>query len=124
MGRGGDLSASIASPIRRGNIHFSGERRAPFKLVLTHLACVHAPTPWMQAIYMGAVPIVQRGQLDPLYEGMPVLFVDDYKQVSSQLLEDYAAKQHSQRNSTHKAWTIYWKHKVDEQKLLLRGMTA
>jgi hypothetical protein len=62
----------------------------------------------LQAIYLGAVPIIQRSKLDWLYEGLPVLMVDDFADVTTSLLESYAAERSSIHYNTERAWAIYW----------------
>ena len=62
----------------------------------------------LQAIYLGAMPIIQRSPLDWLYEGLPVLMVDDFADVTSSLLEKYAATKSSIHYNTERAWAIYW----------------
>lgn len=79
----------------------------------------------LQAIYLGAVPIIQRSPLDLLYEGLPVLFVDDFSKVNSSLLESYAAKRSvNAQYDTAKAWSIYWHRELQHRQHLLCGRQA
>lgn len=42
-----------------------------------------------ESIILGSVPIVRSSTLDGLYEGMPVLIVDDWKDITKEVLENY-----------------------------------
>jgi hypothetical protein len=71
-------------------------------------------------VYLGAVPIIQKSDLDWLYEGLPVLMVDDFSMVNSSLLESYASSRAPQYN-TERAWAVYWAGELQHRKQLLCG---
>jgi hypothetical protein len=77
----------------------------------------------LQAIYLGAVPIIQKGPLDYLYEGLPVLLVDDYSKVTTIILADYEAKRAAHYN-TERAWAIYWYEEFKHRQRLIRAAAA
>jgi hypothetical protein len=41
-----------------------------------------------EALWMGAIPIVKSSSLDPLFAGLPVLIVNDWKKVTQEFLEE------------------------------------
>jgi hypothetical protein len=69
-------------------------------------------------MYLGAVPIIQKSDLDWLYEGLPVLLVDNFNMVNSSLLESYASSRASYYN-IERAWAVYWQRELQRRKLLL-----
>jgi hypothetical protein len=79
----------------------------------------------LQSIYLGAVPIIKRGPLDGLYEGLPVLLVDDFSMVNSSLLESFAtARDPTAHHNTEKAWAVFWHQELQQRKWLLCGIAA
>lgn len=40
-----------------------------------------------ESLLMGAIPIIQRSTLDPLFEDLPVLLIDDWNEISQKFLE-------------------------------------
>jgi hypothetical protein len=42
-----------------------------------------------EAIILGCIPIVKKSRLDPMYEGLPVLIVNDWSDVTQDLLDNY-----------------------------------
>lgn len=66
------------------------------------------------------MPIIQRSPLDWLYEGLPVLLVDDFSMVNSSLLESYASSRAAHYN-TERAWAFYWNRELQHRKQLLCG---
>jgi hypothetical protein len=42
-----------------------------------------------EAIILGCIPIVKKSGLDPMYEGLPVLIVNDWSDVTQDLLDNY-----------------------------------
>jgi hypothetical protein len=79
----------------------------------------------LQAIYLGAVPIIQRSKLDWLYEGLPVLMVDDFADVTTSLLESYAAtRSQATHYNTDRAWAIYWHKELQHRQRTLCNRAA
>lgn len=52
-----------------------------------------------EALALGCIPILKRSSIAPLFEGLPVLFVDDWDELTKDLLEKTVAdlKHHSER---------------------------
>jgi len=44
-----------------------------------------------ESLVLGNIPIVKRSSLDPLYEGLPVVIIDDWREVTPQNLERWLA---------------------------------
>lgn len=70
------------------------------------------------------MPIIQRSKLDWLYEGLPVLMVDDFANVTSSLLENYAATSSSIHYNTERAWAIYWHQELQRMQRTLCNRAA
>jgi hypothetical protein len=89
-------------------------------LLARHFEATHCFA--LQAIWLGAVPIIQRSPLDWLYEGMPVLMVDNFSMVNSSLLESYAAARNgTAHHNTERAWAVYWHQELQQRQRLLCG---
>lgn len=48
-----------------------------------------------EALVLGSIPIVQRSPLDPLYEGLPVVILDDWREITANNLQHWHAELHS-----------------------------
>lgn len=68
---------------------------------------------------MGTVPIIQRGPLDSLFEDMPVILVNDFKDVTIDLLLNFRAS----AESTKKAWALYWHEVINTASALSKRRT-
>lgn len=66
------------------------------------------------------MPIIQKDPLDYLYEGLPVLMVDDYSNVTTSLLAKYGAERAAHYN-TERAWAIYWYQEIKHRQRLIRA---
>lgn len=68
-----------------------------------------------EMLAIGVIPIVKRSNLDPLFVDLPVMLVDDWKQVTRTKLEDYWNKHGSriQEEEIPEALTMrYWAERV------------
>lgn len=61
-----------------------------------------------EALYLGAIPIVKTSTLDKLYEGLPVLIVNDWHEVTEELLEHQYQQMLSQTYTMQKLYIHYW----------------
>jgi hypothetical protein len=61
-----------------------------------------------EALYMGAIPIMLHSTQDSMYEDLPVLIVDDYKQVNPQMLERAMFDIHKKSYNFEKLYAPYW----------------
>lgn len=63
-----------------------------------------------EALACGAIPIVKKSFLAPLYEGLPILQVESFEEITPDLLENFVPDV----SRLEKLTTSYWKAKVNE----------
>lgn len=65
-----------------------------------------------EALYAGAIPIVRRSFLDPLFEDLPVLIIDDWEEITEEFLcakyEEIQARSYDWRKLSPE----YWEEKI------------
>lgn len=61
-----------------------------------------------EALYCGAIPVVIRSPIDPLYEDLPVLIVENWNQVNEELLNQKFDVFSSQEHKQQKLYLDYW----------------
>lgn len=70
-----------------------------------------------EALYMGAYPVVKSSTLDPLYEGLPVIIVDDWYDVT----EDFLLKKNEEMERKEFSWeklnAQYWFKRINAYKI-------
>ncbi len=65
-----------------------------------------------EALYLGSIPIVRASSIDPVYEGLPVLVVKEWSEVSEELLNN------AKREMGKKSWQMerlsidYWMKQI------------
>jgi hypothetical protein len=69
-----------------------------------------------EALLMGAIPIVTHSMLDPLFETLPVLIVNDWTQVTESFLTKKYEEMHKRSYTMEQIWFEYWKKRVYECK--------
>lgn len=70
-----------------------------------------------ESLYMGAIPIVKKTLCDSMYEDLPVLLIDEWKEVSEgSLLRAFDEMKNKQYNF-RKLYIDYWLQLIDEVKL-------
>jgi len=65
-----------------------------------------------EALYLGAIPIVKSTASDSLYEDLPALVVNDWKEVSVDLLEKKLQEYKTTSFNKEKLFFPYWKKKI------------
>jgi hypothetical protein len=65
-----------------------------------------------EALYFGAIPIVKRSGLDSALEDLPVLFVNDWNEVTKELLENYLESLPNKKLNQEKLWFPYWENLI------------
>jgi len=65
-----------------------------------------------EALVLGCIPIVKTSVLDPMYEGLPVLIVNKWSDVTSELLESFVPVRTSMEKLTLKYWNTRINHSV------------
>lgn len=62
-----------------------------------------------EALYVGSIPIVKSSSLDLLYEGLPVLIVKDWSEVTEEFLEEKYLEFMERKFSYEKLDASYWR---------------
>ena len=57
-----------------------------------------------EAIILGCIPIVKKSGLDPMYEGLPVLIVNEWSYITQELLDDFKPNY----SNIKKIYLQYW----------------
>lgn len=61
-----------------------------------------------EALYVGSIPIVKTSSLDSLYEGLPILIVNDWSDVTEEFLEQKYVEMSQKTYSLDKLDIAYW----------------
>lgn len=69
-----------------------------------------------EALLMGSIPIVKTSSLDPLYEKLPVLIIDDWHQINEEFLEDKYKEMNSKKYDLQRLYSPYWLDLIDSYK--------
>ena len=73
-----------------------------------------------EALLMGSIPIVQSGPLDSLYSDLPVLIVDSWEEVTTQLLSSLYPVYLTRVYNFKKLLAPYWLNKIEEASFQIR----
>jgi len=65
-----------------------------------------------EALILGCIVIVKKSILDPLYKDLPVLIVDDWSDITEELLSDTLGKFMSKKYNYDKITLKYWVDKI------------
>ncbi len=65
-----------------------------------------------EALLLGCFPIVESSSLDPLYEDLPILIINNWEEVTTALLKKTYAKFSNKEWSREKLYAPYWFQKV------------
>ncbi len=74
-----------------------------------------------EALLMGSIPIVISSMLDPIFEGLPVLIIDDYEKLSKELLHKKYEEISSKQYQLEKLSFSYWKSMILEKQNEIRS---
>jgi hypothetical protein len=69
-----------------------------------------------EALYMGAIPIIKSSASDYLFDGLPVLIVKNWTEVTQELLKNTYEKMSKQTYRLEKLTLDYWLKMIDEYK--------
>ncbi len=61
-----------------------------------------------EALYLGAIPAVKSSDLDPIYEGLPVLIVEDWSDLTEEYLEKKYEEMSQGEYNLEKLDASYW----------------
>ena len=67
-----------------------------------------------EALLIGCIPIVRHSQLDPLYEGLPILVIDDWKELTEEFLDEKYKEIVSKEYDIAPLFIKYWFNKMDQ----------
>jgi len=71
-----------------------------------------------EALYLGSIPIVKTSDLDPLYEGLPVVIVKDWSIITEEFLEKTYSEMLLIYFNFEKLVTEYWQSELTKYKRL------
>ncbi|MBU6384242.1 MAG: hypothetical protein KGQ49_05350 [Verrucomicrobia bacterium] len=77
-----------------------------------------------EALYFKCYPVVLSSTLDPLYEGLPVVVVNSWDEVTEELLLRKKAEFDAQEWAFERAYIPYWFEKVEALQHRLRNQNA
>lgn len=85
---------------------------ATFKFVISpHGAGLDCYRTW-EALQLGCFPVVKKSALDCLYDGLPVVIVDDWSQVTEAFLEQKYQEMTQQHYALERLSSDYWVKKI------------
>ncbi len=61
-----------------------------------------------ESCLVGTIPIVEHSQMDALYEGLPILYIDDWEEVTEEFLLQKYEEMTSKTYSQEKLYMEYW----------------
>jgi hypothetical protein len=67
-----------------------------------------------EALYMGAIPIVRRSNMDAAFKNLPVLIVDDWTEISESFLEEQYEKIKAHSYRDEKLYADFWEKKIQK----------
>lgn len=91
----------------------SWEKQAEYAFVISpHGNGLDCHRTW-EALCLGCIPIVKTSKLDPMYEGLPVLIVNDWADITQKLLDE-TIKSYSNIKFNYEKLTLkYWLDKIN-----------
>lgn len=70
-----------------------------------------------ECLLMGAIPIVKTTSLDPMYEDMPVLIINDWNEINAEFLEQKYEEFKLKSFNPQKAYCDYWLQLIDSYRI-------
>jgi hypothetical protein len=70
-----------------------------------------------EALILGCIPIVRSSGMNPLFENLPVLIIDDWGNISQELLDNTIEKYKNKTFEYDKLTLQYWKNKINSLQL-------
>lgn len=65
-----------------------------------------------ECLYLGTIPVVKTSSLDALYEGLPVLIIQDWEEVTEEFLEEKYREMSQRSFSLEKLEMDYWTRQI------------
>lgn len=124
-GRFGETRADLAEVLRRAGCCIFPEKAVqPFQLYKTYTEYAFVVSPFgramdcyrtWEALVMGAIPIVRRSPLVPMYEGLPVAIVDEWSEITSARLAEWVERFNDlvmDETTTERLTLEYWLRRI------------
>ena len=73
-----------------------------------------------EVLYLGAIPIVKSSAMDPMYEGLPVLIIDQWRDINESFLQQQYQKLSRLNYDLHKLDVNYWFSLIEKVKKTVR----
>jgi hypothetical protein len=70
-----------------------------------------------EALYLGAIPIVKASAMDAVFDDLPVLIIDDWKEITEQFLMTKLEEMKTKKYNFSKLDMAYWKQLIDSYKV-------
>lgn len=61
-----------------------------------------------EALMLGCVPIMKHSLLDPMFEALPIIFINNWAEVTEEFLEQESAKMVHKKYNLEKVYVNYW----------------
>lgn len=90
---------------------------ANFKFVLSPTGDMQDCYRHWEALLVGSIPIVTPTNLDTAFEDLPVLIVNDYKEITEEFLHKKYQEMAGKNYNFRKLYMQYWVDKINEAKL-------
>jgi len=71
-----------------------------------------------EALLLGCIPIVKAAKLNDLFTDLPVIVVNDWREISPVLLKESIQKLRQPNNGMNKLLMRYWKKQITTSKLV------
>ena len=71
-----------------------------------------------EAIALGCIPILKKSPLSPVFEGLPCVFVHDWREVNTQFLQNSLDSILNKTYNFSRMFLQYWKSKIEEDECL------
>jgi hypothetical protein len=70
-----------------------------------------------EALYLGAIPIVRTSTLNPLYDGLPVVIIGNWQEVTETFLNQKYSEMNLREYNCEKLYADYWFKLIDSYKI-------
>lgn len=69
-----------------------------------------------EAMLVGSIPVVHRSPLDAAFEDLPVVIVDDYREVTEEFLQKKYEEMNGKQYNMRKLYMQYWVDRINDAK--------
>ena len=88
------------------------EETAQCKFVISPEGDMHDCYRHWEALHVGSIPVVHRSPLDPVFDELPIVIVDNYKEVTEEFLNQKYEKMKNEPYNLRKLYMQYWVDKI------------